>query len=130
MIEKVIDIKAKASLQPHLMIKEINFKCPKGHRPLVKKDKNNAYWEHCDEASKDKKKAKSHPSSSANHPQTQASKKNKRHGSRQGHLAIEVNATEVAKKNKDKAKDLSYIKCYTYKQKSHYANKCPKKPKN
>ncbi len=34
------------------------------------------------------------------------------------------------KKDKDKAKDLSYIECYTYKQKSHYANKCLKKSKN
>ena len=48
--------------------------------------------------------------------QTQVFKKNKRHGSSErGHLAIGVNATKVAKKNKDKAKDLSYIKCYIYK---------------
>ena len=42
------------------------------------------------------------------------------------------NTIEVAKKNKDqnKAKDLSFIKCYTCKQKGYYANKYPKKSKN
>ncbi len=37
---------------------------------------------------------------------------------------------KVTKKDKDKAKNLSYIKCYTCKQKGHYTNKYPKKPKN
>ncbi len=35
----------------------------------------------------------------------------------------------MSKKDKDKANDLSYIKCYTYKQKGHYANKYPKNPR-
>ena len=55
----------------------------------------------------------------------------KRHGGQRGNiLAIKLNATEVVKKKKDKAKDLSHIKCYTCKQKSHYANKCLDKPKS
>ena len=45
--------------------------------------------------------------------------------------ATEVNATKVVKKEKNKAKDLSYVKYYTFKQlKDHYANKRPDKPKN
>ncbi len=49
-------------------------------------------------------------------------------GRRGGYPVIGVNATEVAKKDKDKtSKDLSHVKCYTYYQKGHYANKCPKK---
>ena len=131
MVEKVVNAKTKAGLQLHSMIREIDSRCPKKHRSLVKKDKDNTYQEHRDEASnKDKEKAKSHLLSSANQPQTQASKKNKCHGSRQDHPAAEVNATEVVKKDKNKAKDLSHIECYTCKQKGHYANKCPKKPKN
>ena len=54
------------------------------------------------------------------------------HGNCQrGHSTIKANVTEVAIKDKDKnkARDLSYIKCYTYKQKDHYINKYPKKPK-
>ncbi len=69
-----------------------------------------------------------HNSSSANQLQIQASKKDKRHW--EDHPATGVNATEVAKKDKDKAKDLSHIKYYTCKQKGHYANKCPEKVKN
>ncbi len=41
-----------------------------------------------------------------------------------------INTIKVNKKDKDKFKNLSYIKCYTCKQKSHYANKYLEKPKN
>ena len=41
-----------------------------------------------------------------------------------------INAIKVAKIDKNKAKDLSHIECYTRKQKGHYANKCLEKPKN
>ncbi len=96
---------------------------------MVKKDKEDTYWEHRDKAFKDKDKAKFHNSSSTNQPQTQAPNKHKR-GHRGGHLTTGVNATKAAKKDKDKSKDLSHIKCYTYKQKGHYTNKCPEKSKN
>ena len=130
MVEKAVNAEVKTGLQPHSMIKKINSRCLKKHRPLVKKDKEDIYWEHCNKASKDKEKAKSHPLSSANQPQTRASKKDKRYGSRRCHLATRVNATEVAKKDKNKAKNLSHIERYTCKQKDHYANKCPEKPTN
>ncbi len=80
------------------------------------------------EASKDK--AKSQTSFFANQPQTQTPKKDKCdcRGGHGGHPATEVNATEVAKKDKA-PKDLSHIECYTYHQKGHYTTKCPDKPK-
>ena len=130
-VEKAVNVEAKAGLKPHSIVQEIDSRCSKGHRPSVKKNKDDTYQEHRNKASnKDKKKAKSYPLSFANQPQTQASKKDKHHGSWQDHPAIGINATEVAKKDKNKAKDLSHIECYTCKQKGHYANKCPKKPKN
>ena len=80
-------------------------------------------------SSKDKEKAKSHNLSSANQPQAQASKKRQKR--RQGGLsATGVNATKVAKKDKDKAKDLSHVKYYTCKQKGHHTSQCFEKPKN
>lgn len=42
----------------------------------------------------------------------------------------EVNTTKIAKKAKDKAKNLTHIKCYNCKQKNHYANKYFQKSKN
>ena len=118
-----MDVKAKAGLQSYFMIREIDSRCLEEHRPSVKKDKDDAYWNYRNEASnKNKEKVKSHPLSSANQPQTQVSKKDKRHGSRRGYLATGVNVTEVAKKDKDKAKNLSHIECYTHKQKSYYTN--------
>ena len=80
-------------------------------------EKNKTTWEH-QNGNKDKAKSYNFSSANTSQPQTQTSKKDKRHGSRQGgHLAIEVNITEVSKKNrnKNKAKNLSHIKCYTCK---------------
>lgn len=65
---------------------------------------------------RDKNKAKSHNPSPThtNQPQTQVSQKNKRHRScQEDYTAIEINVTEVAKKDKNKTKDSSYIKYYT-----------------
>ncbi len=125
-MEKAGDVEAKANLQPPFYVRDIDVRCPKGHRPSVKKDKEDTYREPCNETSKDK--AKSNSSASANQPQTQAPKKDKR-GCWGGHPATGVNATKVAKKDKT-LKDLSHIECYTCHQKGHYATKCQDKPKN
>ena len=128
-MEKAGDAEAKANLQPPFYVRNIDARCPKDHRPSAKKDKENTYQEPQNKASKNKNKAKSHNSfTSANQPQTQVPKKDKR--SRWGgHLAIGVNATKVAKKDKA-PKNLSHIKCYICHQKSYYATKYPDKPKN
>ncbi len=130
-MEKADDAEVKANLQSFFYIREINSRYPKGHHPSAKKNKEDIYQKSHNEASKDKDKAKSHnSSSSANQPQIQALKKNKHgcRGNHRDHPAIKVNATEVAKKDKDKAlKDLSHVKCYTCYQKGHYANKYPEK---
>ncbi len=131
MVEKAINVEAKTILQPSSKIEKIDSKYLRGYRPLVKKDKDNANWEHWD-GDKDKDKAKSHnPSSINNQPQAQLLKKNKFHESCQrDYLATGVNATKIAKKDKNKTKDLNHIRYYTYKQKGHYINQCPKKSKN
>ena len=99
----------------------------KGHCSLSKKNKKDTQWEHRDKTPKDK--AKSQTPATTNQPQTTASKKC--HGGQQGNRpATGVNATEVVKKEKDKAKNLSYVKYYTCKQKGLYTTKCPDKPKN
>ncbi len=108
--EKTGDAEVKANLQPSFYVREIDSRCPKGYCLLAKKDKENTYWVPRDETfNKDKNKAKPHNfSSSANQPQTQDLKKNKR-GCRGGHLATAVNAIKVAKKDEDKAKDLNHL---------------------
>ena len=79
MIEKAVDTKVKAGFQPTSGTRKINFRCLKRYKPLVKKDKDDIYWEQCNEATnKDKKKAKSHNAFfSTNQPQTQASSSKK-----------------------------------------------------
>ncbi len=128
-MEKASDIKAKANLQPLFYVREIDSRYPKDYCPSAKKNKDDIYREPRNEASKDKDKAKSHNFSPANQTQIQALKKDKYR--RGGHPATGINATKVAKKDKDKVlKNLSHVECYTCKQKGHYANKCPEKSKN
>ncbi len=117
-VEKVGDVEAKANLQPLFYVRDIDVRCLKDHRLSAKKDKEDTYREPQNEVSKHKDKAKSHNSSaSANQPQTQAPKKDKR-GRWGGHLATGVNSTKIAKKDKA-PKDLSHIKYYTCHQKGH-----------
>lgn len=128
-VEKASNVEVKASLQLSSKTREINSRCPKGYRPLAKKEKNKANQEHGD---KDRDKAKfNNPSFANSQSQAQVSKKDRLPGGQQrGHLAIKIYATKVAKKDKDITKDLSHIECYTCKQKDHYAKNCPQKPKN
>ena len=128
-MKKARNAKAKVNLQPPFYVSKIDSKYPKSYCLLVKKDKKDANWEYRDETYKDKDKAKSYTPSSANQLQAQAFKK-RQENQRGGLLANGVNAIEVIKKNKDKAKNLSYIECYTYKQKAYYASNWPAKPKN
>ncbi len=68
-MEKAGDAEAKANLQPPFYVREIDTRCPKGHRPSSM-NKEDTYQEPQSEASKNKDKAKSHNSTSANQPQT------------------------------------------------------------
>lgn len=82
MVEKASNVEVKTNLQPLSGIKEIDSRCLRGHRPSVKKNKDNANWEHQD-GNKEKNKTKSYNLSSGNsQSQVQTSKKNKRYGSR------------------------------------------------
>ena len=118
MVDKIIDVEAKAGFQSPFGTREIDLRYTKKYKLLVKKNKNDAYWEQRDKATnKDKKKAKSHNSSSStNQPPTQASSSKKHQEKRQeSYPATGVNASKIAKKDKDKAKNLCHIKYYTCK---------------
>ncbi len=64
-MEKAGDVEAKANLQTLFYVRDIDVRCPKGHCPSAKKDKEDTYQEPQSEASKDKDKAKSHNSSTS-----------------------------------------------------------------
>ncbi len=64
-VEKTVDIEAKASLQPLSRKREIDFKCPKSYRS-IKKDKDEANLEY-----RDRDKTKSYNPFPANTSQLQ-----------------------------------------------------------
>ena len=64
-IEKIVDVEAKASLQPPFGTKKINSKCLKSYKPSAKKEKYKANPKHQD-GKKDNDKAKFHNLLSAN----------------------------------------------------------------
>ncbi len=68
-MEKVGDAEAKANLQPPFYVRDIDARCPKDHRLLAKKDKEDIYQELQNEAS-NKDKAKFNSSTFTNQSQT------------------------------------------------------------
>lgn len=48
MIEKTVNTEVKTSLQPPFGTREIGSRCPKGYRPLAKKDKDKINQEYQD----------------------------------------------------------------------------------
>lgn len=115
MVEKAVNTKAKAGLQLLFGTREINARCLKRYRLSVKKDKDDTYQEYYNKVSnKDKDKIKSYNFSFTNQHQIQAFKKDK-HDCWGGYLAMRINITKIIKKDKDKSKNLSYIKYYTCK---------------
>lgn len=76
MVEKAVNVEAKASLQPLFKTRKIYSRYLKGYRPLAKKNKDKANQKHWEE-----NKANPHNLSliNINQPLTQVSKKNKRH---------------------------------------------------
>ncbi len=64
MVEKTVNVEVKANFQLSSETREIYSRCPRGYKPLVIKDKDDANQEHQDEAPKDK--AKPHNSSFGN----------------------------------------------------------------
>ena len=117
----------------------MDFQCPRGQRPTKKENKDSRDYE----KNKSSQNLPANTSSSGTLSSPAQPKKDQNSRSCQGEpwqqgqsqntLATDVNTTVVRKdKDKDKdKKDFSNIECYTCKQKSHYANKCPEKePKN
>lgn len=81
---------------------------------MIKKDKNKVNQEYYN---RDKTKALNLSSTNTSQPQILAFKKDQYYGSYwKDYPTTRINIIEVAKKNKDKkkAKNLSYIKYYTY----------------
>ena len=116
MVKKIINVEVKTSLQLLFKTRKINFKYPKGYKLSTKKEIDKTSSKHSDG---NKGKAKSYNSSFANTSQlqTQAFKKKKYYESHQdSHPTTMINAIKIVKKDKDKdkAKNLSYIKYYTY----------------
>ena len=133
--DKIVDAKAKASLQALSETKEMDSRCPWDQQPTKKDDKD----------SKDYKKNKSSQNLLANvslsgtqssPAQPKKDQNSRSHRERlqqqsqgQNTPATSINATAV-RKDKDKDKDkknFSNIECYTCKQKGHYTNKYLKK---
>ena len=55
-MEKARDAEAKANLQPPFYVRKIDSKYLKNYCSSVKKEKEDANWEHCNEASSKTKK--------------------------------------------------------------------------
>ena len=100
-LRKAIDAKAKTSLQPTSIIREIDQRCPRGNRPAhttVAEPQTPSTWDLRDISS-----------------------------DRALSPAANANMTGA---RKAKSRDLSHITCFNCDKKGHYADKCPERRKD
>ncbi len=63
-VEKAVNTEVKANLQPSSGTREIDSRCLKEYRPLVKKNKDDVYQEYCNEVfNKQIHRSRLHPQS-------------------------------------------------------------------
>ncbi|MCJ1345955.1 hypothetical protein MMC31_004165, partial [Peltigera leucophlebia] len=100
-LRKAIDAKAKTSLQPTSIIREMDQRCPRGNRPAhttVAEPQSPSNWDLRDISSE-----------------------------RAFSPAANANTTNA---RKAKSRDLSHITCFNCDKKGHYANGCPERRKD
>ena len=139
MVQKAVNAKAKAGLKSIIMVRDLDIRCFRGHRPSnntaskMQTQGTTAKDSSCLEEpkTKDSKLVPSH-----DNPAEPAKKedKQKRFKHRQEHirepkktLATDNNTVDVAKKKKKY--DTSKIMCFNCNKKNHYASDCTE-PKN
>ena len=143
MVQRAVNAEAKAGLRSSTMVRDLDARCPRGHRPS-----HNTSSKMQTQGSKDSsrlketkpKDPKSAPSrdDAAESPKKddRKDKKKRFRGQRREHTgerkeqtpATNVNTTDVSKKKK-KRRDVSEITCFNCDKKGHFASNCTK-PKN
>ena len=137
-VEKIVNAEAKAILQSFSITRDIDSRCPRGNKPARKEEKdsggkNKSTNSAPADTSSGKQKSSTQQASSA-HP-----KKDHRGGLRRGRgrdqdsqgqdsQGQDLPATDVNAIPK-KEEDLSQVKYFHCRKKSHFANRCPQKKK-
>ena len=139
LIEKTIEAKAKAGLQPSFILREIDQRCPRGNRlahTTAAKSQASASSARDPRTKPSTKKAlapdKPPDSSRTEHGETSDKKVRKKKKKKQRHKNVEqagkdstpatgVNASSIAVGKTSHRKDPSLITCYNCNKKGHYA---------
>ena len=146
-IKKTIDAKAKTSLQPPSILREMDQHCPRGNRlayttmaqfQASTRDPRDEFSASSAWHSQDKSPRFSHPHflrSESGETSEKNFRKEKKKQRRLDHERAQKNSTPAASVYAPNVastacKDLSHITYFNYNKKDHYATKCPKPRKD
>ena len=133
MVQKAVNVEAKAGLRFSTMVWKSDARCPRGHRPSSSKvqTQDSSYKDSC--RSKKFKPKDSKPAPSCDDVAEPAKKEDKKkkkkrlRNQRREHTGEQTPATGVNTKALKKKIKARY---FNYNKKSHYANECTEPPKN
>ena len=141
MVQRAVNAEAKAGLRSSTMVRESDARCPRSHRPSYNtSSKVQTQGTTAKEPRTKESRPKEAKSTDGKAPAPPRSdklakpncKKKKREWlkkKKDSTPATEDNAIEAQKKKRTPG-NTSQVTCYNCQKKSHFANKCPKPPKN
>ena len=141
MVQKTVNAEAKAGLRSSIMVRKSDARCPKGHRPShnisskMQTQRTTAKEPRTKESKPKEAKLTDGKAPAPPHP-NEPTKPNREKKKREwlkkkkdSILTTGDNAIEAQKKKRTPG-NTNQVTCYNCLKKCHFANKCPKPPKN
>ena len=140
MVQRAVNVEAKAGLRSNTMVQKLDIRCPRGHRlshniSLKVQTQGTTAKESRTEESRPKEVKSTDGKTPAPLCSNESAKPNCKKKKREW-LKKKKDSTPTTGNNAIKAKkkrtpgNTSQVTCYNCQKKGHFANKCPEPPKN
>ena len=140
MMQRAVNAEAKADLRSSTMVRDLDARCPRGHRPshntsskVQSQGSNNKDSSRSEEPKPKDLKPAPPRNDAAAEPAKKEDRKDKKkrfRGQRQEYTGEQKEQIPATGVNEAALKKKLKVRCFNYNKKSHYANDCTKPSKN